>query len=79
MSDSPEKSWSNLSQIPHSTYFEEKSTFAGVLIGGIFYGTEIDVFICECSLFNLSLKGLPSLWPSNAWARFSRSEASGEG
>ena len=48
MSDSSEKPWSNnpfAPQIPYSLYFSEKANFAGILIGAIFYGTSVHVYI----------------------------------
>jgi len=42
MSDSQEQPWSdnpNAPKIPYDLYFGEKATFAGILIGSMFYGT----------------------------------------
>lgn len=47
MSNSAEKPWSdnpNAPQIPHILYFAEKASFAGALIGIIFYGIVIVLF-----------------------------------
>jgi hypothetical protein len=44
MSNASVTPWSsnpNAPQIPYSLYFAEKSSFAGAIIGGIFYGKSI--------------------------------------
>jgi hypothetical protein len=56
MSDSSQKSWSdnpNAPQIPYDLYFREKATFAGEIIGAIFYGlsTDMPIFLSLLALF----------------------------
>jgi hypothetical protein len=46
-------------------YFEEKANFAGVLIGGIFYGMWTHVFVYPHSPLDLSFKGSSSFCFSN--------------
>lgn len=51
MTDASLKPWSDnpyAPQIPYSLYFAEKTNFAGVLIGAIFYGmpTHASLYLC---------------------------------
>ena len=56
MASSSESPWSdnpNAPQIPYLLYFVEKATFAGTLLGAIFYGTPTHVSAYMCSSFSL--------------------------